>query len=364
MLQQPFTAPKTFTILRNDCTMTSLSFSPEKPWLAPLAGWSDLAFRLLCRDYGAAVCVTEMVSAKGLVYERGGKTSATRGLLSTTPQDSPLVVQLFGDDPHCMAAAVRLLRAEGFAFFDCNMGCSVPKVTRTGAGAALMQNPAQALDVAKAMIAEAEPGHVGFKLRLGWENTSETWQEIALGLARAGAGWLSLHPRYARQGFTGKADWTALARLKKLVDLPLVASGDLHSAQDGFRCIQESGADTVMYARGALSEPGIFARHRKLFGLKTGFLPAPDTAESLKACIVRHAGYIHQYADTRQGLLKMRTAVPRYVHGLPGIRQLRQDIILSKHWDECLGHIEHFFAHLPDNPNLLALRTAEAEEQA
>lgn len=328
--------------------MKQLVFSAEKPWLAPLAGWSDLAFRLLCREYGAAVCVTEMVSAKGLVYERENtKAQPTRALLRSCAEDTPLVVQLFGDDASFMAQAIRLLRADGFEWFDCNMGCSVPKVTRTGAGAALLREPAKALELAKAMIAETEPGHVGFKLRLGWEASHPVWQTLTEELTRLGAGWLSLHPRYAKQGFTGQADWKHLAEMVRLTNVPVIASGDLRSAQDGLRCIQTTGVSTVMYARGALNDPMIFAQHQQLFAAQH---QAPcsqaEKAALLHKCIKRHAALILQHADQRQGLLKMRTAIPRYLGGFPGIRQLRQDVILSKDWGACLDSIERFFDNL------------------
>ncbi|MBP3730190.1 MAG: tRNA-dihydrouridine synthase family protein, partial [Mailhella sp.] len=152
-----------------------LPIDPDSPWLAPLAGWSDLPFRLLCREQGAAVCCTEMVSAKGLVY--GGRN--TEQLLATAageecgnagcPSDEPLVVQIFGAEPEFMEQAVYILKDKGFEWFDVNMGCSVPKVTKTGAGAAMLRDVTGALRVARAVIGAAGAGRAGFKLRLGWD---------------------------------------------------------------------------------------------------------------------------------------------------------------------------------------------------
>ena len=218
------------TTLPND---VFLPFAPDKPWLAPLAGWSDLPFRLLCRRFGAAVCCTEMISAKGLIY----KSPGTAELFATCPEDGPVVVQLFGSEAPFMEAAAGQLRDKGFVWFDCNMGCSVPKVARTGSGAAMCKDIDNALSVAEALIRAAGRGRVGFKLRLGWDEpgrspAAETWRVLAPALEALGAGWLTLHPRTAKQGFTGTARWEYLSELKALVSLPVIASGDLFTAED------------------------------------------------------------------------------------------------------------------------------------
>lgn len=312
-----------------------LPFSADHPWLAPLAGWSDLPFRLLCREEGAAVCCTEMLSAKGLVYN--GKS--TKELIRTCPADQPLVVQLFGAEPPFLAEAVHILRDMGFTWFDCNMGCAVPKVTRTGAGAALCRDTDQALRVAEALIHAAESGHVGFKLRLGWDNLpsnghdghGETWQNLAPALANLGAGWITLHPRTAKQGFDGTAQWQALAELKQMLAIPVIASGDLFTAADGLRCLQQTKVDTIMYARGALRDPSIFKQHSML--LQGKILPQPNAA-SLFARIRRHAQLAQEYASTKPALLKMRTIIPRYIRNLPNARQMRLAILACQSWEE------------------------------
>lgn len=306
----------------------TLVFDPRHPWLAPLAGWSDLPFRLLCRELGASVCCTEMVSAKGLMYGSPG----TVDLLAVHEADTPLVVQLFGSEAPFLGAAARHLLAAGFRWFDCNMGCAVPKVTRTGAGAALGRDPANALECAKALLAEVGKGRVGFKLRLGWDDTRPTWAELALRLQEAGAGWLTLHPRTARQGFTGTADWDAIAELKRLVDIPVIASGDLFTARDGLRCLAHTGADTVMYARGALRNPAIFLDHARL--MDGADLPAEPAGAAVLDTIRRHAELARQYSSQKVALLKMRTIVPRYAKHLPSARALRQDLMTCRSWDD------------------------------
>ena len=315
-----------------------LPFSPHEPWLAPLAGYSDLAFRLLCRENGAAVCCTEMISAKGLVHNSPG----TGGLLRAHPLDAPLVVQLFGSEPDDVARAMEILLRMGFRYFDLNMGCAVPKVTRGGSGAALLRDIPKALAVAGAVFSLAEPGHAGCKLRLGWTHKNETWRILAPALADAGAGWLTLHPRSAGQGFAGSADWTVFAELAALLPIPLIASGDLMRAEDGVRCLAAGGPSCVMYARGALRDPAIFAAHKALLA---GGEPAVPDPQELRRRIERHAELARAYGrrGEKGALLQMRSLVPRYVSRLPGVRLLRRALCDCKDWAQFDAVMEGFF---------------------
>lgn len=289
---------------------------PDAPWLAPLAGYSDLPFRLLCREHGAAACCTEMVSAKGLLYHSPG----TRDLLAATPEDAPLVLQLFGADADIMRTVMPGLMEQGFRWFDLNMGCSVPKVVKTGCGSAMSRDMDNALAVARAMVEVAGEGRVGFKMRLGWQTGEETWREMALRLQDAGAGWITLHPRFARQGFGGEARWSALRELAATLTIPVIASGDLFTAADAVRCVRETGVATVMFARGAMNNPAIFEEYRTLLA---GGQPPPPDADRLKALIRRHLELALAHSGERTALLKMRTFVPRYVRHIPGVRALR-----------------------------------------
>jgi len=315
-----------------------LVFAPHEPWLAPLAGYSDLAFRLLCRENGAAVCCTEMISAKGLVH----KSPGTAELLRTHPLDAPLVVQLFGDEPDSVARAMEILLDMGFRYFDLNMGCAAPKVTRGGGGAALLRDIPRALAVAEAMFALAEPGHAGCKLRLGWENTDEAWRVLAPALADAGAGWLTLHPRSARQGFAGRANWDVFADLAALLSIPLIASGDLMKAEDGVRCLAAGGPNCVMYARGALRDPAIFIAHKALLA---GCAPVAPSLLELRRRIGRHAELLRECSGRGEkgALLRMRGIVPRYAGRLPGVRLLRQALCGCTSWEQFEDVIEDFF---------------------
>ena len=354
--------------------MNQLPIRPDAPWLAPLAGWSDLPFRVLCREQGAAVCCTEMVSAKGLVY--GGRN--TEDLLATTPLDGellddgsrvtdhPLVVQIFGAEAEFMAQAVRILRERGFSWFDVNMGCSVPKVTKTGAGAAMLRDVPNALRVAEAVVKAAGEGRAGFKLRLGWDATHEVYRELARGLAELGAGWISLHPRHAVQGFAGTPRFEAIGELAADLPVPVIASGDLFTAADGVRVLRETGCAAVMYARGALKDPAIFAKHCEL--LDSGAeLPEPqalspafegkslsaqnacDVLDDLPVDRAALGGIIRRHAQLARrwsphlALLKMRTFVPRYVKSMDGARALRQEIVRCSDWDSLNAILQTYF---------------------
>lgn len=328
----------------------ALPIGRDAPWLAPLAGFSDLPFRLLCREQGAAAACTEMVSAKGLIYglrQRSGPVSGTEELLTTTAEDTPLVVQLFGEDPDFIGPAVEVLRERGFRYFDLNMGCSVHKVVKTGAGAALLRDPKRALAVASALIERAAPGCAGCKIRLGWDSANPVYLELSRRLADAGAAWITLHPRYARQGFSGTVEIAAFERLARAVDIPVIASGDLFTPEDAVERLQ-AGASGVMFARGAMNNPWLFRRYLAL--LRGESPPRTLPATELFALIVRHAELARALTPGRPGrkgyppaLLKMRTFVPRYVRRLPGVKQLRLALACCEDWDGLHRTLHDYF---------------------
>ncbi len=322
-----------------------LEIRQDKAWLAPLAGYSDLPFRLLCREFGGNVACTEMVSAKGLVY----KSNGTQNLLATTAFDSlenPLVVQLFGNEVPFMQKAVQELLNQNFSYFDLNMGCSVPKVNRSGAGSAMLKDIDNSLNVAKCMIELVGKKNMGFKMRLGWTDDSHVWQDLSLGLQELGAGWITLHPRTAKQGFSGEAAWEYLTQLKEILDIPLIASGDLFTAKDGVRCIKQTGVDAVMYARGAMQNPAIFAEHEALYHMTDSeaqnFEEKP-LPQKLMYLIQRHMELAKMYSSERILMLKMRTFVPRYVRHFPGVKFLRKEMIHCKKPEELQSLLTEFF---------------------
>lgn len=352
----------------------TIVIAPDKPWLAPLAGWSDLAFRLICREEGAFVACTEMVSAKGLVY--GGKN--TEDLLATQEADNPLVVQIFGAEAEFMEKAIFVLQNRGFQNFDVNVGCSVTKVVKTGAGAAMLRDVENLLKVANRVIMQShapkilenasnEPhisqnliknfeskglaqkkGKIGFKVRLGYELGKDVYEDVARELEILGADWLTLHPRYAKQAFHGVPNYDALTKLKANVRIPIIASGDLFHACDGVRVLMETGVDGIMYARGAMANPRIFQEHIKLWNYMQSNTITSDfekyapqvlersdeeMREDLASLIRRHLKYAKAF-NPRRALLQMRTIVPRYVKHLENAKSLRLALIACKSFEE------------------------------
>lgn len=272
-----------------------------------------------------------MVSAKGLIYGSPG----TEPLLDTCAADTPLVVQLFGSEPRFMVEATARLLDRGFFWFDINAGCSVPKVVKTGAGASLLRTPEQRellCQLVYEMTRIAGPGRVGVKFRSGWEKGEDVSIALGQALQDAGAGWLTLHPRQARQQFSGQADWKLLTRLQQAVNLPVLASGDLLQAQDGLRCLEQTGVQGLMFARGALNDPKIFARYLQLEAGNRGGLPEDGAA--VAGVLRRHAKLAREYGRGGSALMKMRTFAPRYLRGLPGAAALRKRLTLCHDWQE------------------------------
>ncbi len=311
-----------------------LPITPATPWLAPLAGYSDLPFRLLCRKFGCSVAVTEMVSAKGLCYGGPG----TENLLQTSPEDTPLVIQLFGDDPVIIKDAMQILMEQGFLYFDFNAGCPVRKVIKTGAGAAMAKTPELLARIARDM-AELAPGRTGVKMRRGWTAGEDNYLTVGKALEEAGAAWVSLHPRTARQGYSGEADWLCLKKLKKSISIPVIASGDLFSAGKAQECITQTGVDAVMFARGALYDPQIF---KDFLCLLKGIPASPRSTLELAATINSHIDFAEKSLPQKRVLLKMRGIIPRYVRHTAGAKALRSHIVRCTSLEELKSLVLHF----------------------
>ncbi len=302
-----------------------IEINKENPWLAPLAGYSDLAMRLLCRKYGAKVCVTEMVSSKGIVYN--GKN--TKDLLKTCDEDLPLIVQIFASEAQYLADSIHIIKESGFEYFDINMGCSVPKVAKTGAGSAMLKDIDNLFKCAEAVI-KASNGKTGFKFRLGFDMHKPIWKDIVPTLCQMGAMYLVLHPRYAKQMFQGKADWASLRELKELSTIPVIASGDLFTAQDAKDCIEQTNVDSIMFARGALSNPAIFSDYHKIMNNEE--LPE-RTIEDAYEMVFDYANLCKEHYPERS-LPRMRIFVPRILHCFHNVSHLRKAIVDTHSWDE------------------------------
>ena len=311
--------------------MGKFTIHPDSPWLAPLAGYSDLPFRLLSKRHGCGVCCSEMVSVKGLAYKNAG----TRRLIATCPEDDPMVLQLFGAEADFFKPVMDKLVNLGFRNFDLNAGCPVRKVIKSGSGAMLMEDQDKLVRIASIMVDKAathpDGGRVGVKFRLGFNKGDDVYLDLARRLEDVGVDWVTLHPRYGRQMFGGQADWSKLALLKQAVSIPVIASGDLFTAADGVRCVEETGVDTVMFARGALYDPSIFARYTSL--RRGEELPAQDGTH-LAAIVREHIRLTKEFEGDGRSFRKIRSIIPRYAKGLKGIRALRGSLLACENWED------------------------------
>ena len=228
-------------------------------WLAPIAGWTDAAFRQVCREMGAALAFTEMISAEAVV--RGNPK--TKGLLFRAPREEPFAVQIFTANPSSAAASIQHIRSSAPCLVDLNCGCSAPKILKSGGGAALLRNPQRIADILRAMRQEID-SPVAVKIRSGWDRDSINYLQVAEHAVQGGASMVTLHPRTRAEGFDGKADWSHITDLKRRMPVPVVGSGDLFHPQDIRNMLMQTSCDAVMVARGAMGNPFIFASALRL----------------------------------------------------------------------------------------------------
>ena len=284
--------------------------------LAPLAGITDGPFRRLCREAGAALVYSEMVSAKGLWY----KDKNTGKLLEILEGESPVAYQLFGHEPEIMAFAARELDGCGNVIFDINMGCPVPKIVKNGEGSALMKNPDLAHDVVAAAVKNTSKP-VTVKIRAGWDTNSINAVEMAHAVSAAGAAAIAVHGRTREQYYTGKADWSVIAAVKRAVDIPVIGNGDVTDAQSGLRMMEETGCDFVMIGRGALGNPWIFSELNAAWRGEP--LPSPPTKEEKKQMMLRHFNDVLDLKGEYVAVREMRKHVGWYLKGVPGAAAFR-----------------------------------------
>ena len=279
-------------------------------FLAPMAGVTDFPFRLLCREMGCALAFTEMASAKGMLLAPPGNRAA-RELLLTSPQEGPVALQLFGREPQTVAEAARRLPGDGrFCLVDLNMGCPAPKIAGSGEGSGLLREPDLAVRVAEAVV-RASPVPVTVKLRTGWDEDSLVYEELGRRLQEVGVSALTLHARTRRQFYAGRADWDAIARLKRAVSIPVIGNGDVTCLQDAPRMMEQTGCDAAMIGRAAMGNPWVFA----------GRDPSPR--ERVEGAL-RHARMLMAFKGEAVAMREMRGHVACYVRGLHGAARIRE----------------------------------------
>lgn len=295
-------------------------------FLAPMAGIADRAFRELCVQFGAAYTVTEMVSSKGLTM--GDKKSAE---LLTIGNERPCGAQIFGDDPQIMAqAAIKCLEFKPDVI-DINMGCPAPKVAMNGGGASLMKNPQLAYEITKAVV-EAVDLPVTIKIRKGWDDDSVNAIEMATLAQKAGASAIAVHGRTRQQMYSGTVDYQIIADVKKAVDIPVIANGDIIDEQTAAIMLEKTNADAIMIGRGALGNPWLFSRINAYLG-ECRVMPEPSTIEKMNV-MLKHIQKIIEYKGEYTAMREARHHAAYYTKGMRGGARLRAEISKYEHFEQ------------------------------
>lgn len=287
--------------------------------LGPMAGVTDLPFRVLCREQGAGLVCMEMVSAKAVLY--GNRN--TKELLAVSPLERPVSLQLFGSDPEILAEIAARLEDGPYDIIDLNMGCPVPKVVKNGEGSALMKNPALAERILSSMV-KAVKKPVTVKIRKGFDDHSVNAVELAKIAEACGAAAVAVHGRTREQYYSGKADWEIIRQVKEAVSIPVIGNGDVHSPEAAKKLLEETGCDGVMVARGARGNPWIF--RRIVSYLETGVVPPDPSKEEVKDMIFRHAAMMTEQKGELAAMREMRKHVAWYTAGYPHSAALRREI--------------------------------------
>lgn len=303
--------------------------------LAPLAGITNLPMRLLCKEGGAGLVCSEMISANGLVH-RSVKTAA---MLRSTPVERPLSVQIFGADPAVMAEAARMVMDAGAAILDINFGCSVRKVVKTGAGVALMRDARRAEAVLKA-VRHAVSIPLTLKMRSGWTASGEQALEIAAIAEDCGVDALVVHPRTAGQGFSGRADWPLIGRVRQRVGIPVIGNGDIVTPADALQMRRQTGCAAVMIGRAAIGNPWIFGQIEALW--TNGAYREVTPAERRQAMSRYVSATVAEYGET-VGCRLLRSRLGWFVRGLRYGSRFREAIKHLESQAEALAVIADFF---------------------
>ncbi len=288
-------------------------------FLAPLAGVSDRAFRVLCAQEGAGLVYTEMVSAKAITY---GNVK-TKQLLTMSPEIETVGVQLFGREPEIIAEAAKMIDHDGISLFDVNMGCPVPKIVNNGEGSALMKSPKLVGEIVKALV-DAVDKPITIKIRSGFDPESINAVEVAKIAEANGAAAVGVHGRTREQYYSGKADWSVIRSVKEAMNIPVFGNGDVFSGKDAADMIEQTACDAVMVARGAQGNPWIFSEINHF--LRTGELLARPSDEDVIQMILKHRDALVEDKGDYIAVRELRKHISWYTKGMHNATILRQEI--------------------------------------
>lgn len=287
--------------------------------LAPMAGVTDLPFRLLCKEQGAGLVCMEMISAKAVLY----KNRNTESLLEIHPKEGPVSLQMFGSDAGIMGEIARQLENRPFSILDINMGCPVPKIVNNGEGSALLKNPKLAGEIVSAVVHAVEKP-VTVKIRSGFDKDHVNAVEMAKVIEEAGAAAITVHGRTREQFYAGQADWEIIAKVKEAVSIPVIGNGDVTDGKSAAELLRQTGCDGVMVGRAARGNPWIFREINAC--LKDGAILPPRTAAECREMMLRHAKLQMQYKGEYTGVREMRKHISWYTAGMPHSARLRERV--------------------------------------
>ncbi len=304
-------------------------------FLAPMAGITDMPFRVLCREQGCGLMYTEMVSAKGISY---GDAKSFR-LAEIRGEEKPAAVQIFGSDPFIMAKVAEKLNDSKADIIDINMGCPTPKITKNGEGCALMLDINLAGSIIRD-VARASEKPVTVKLRKGWDSSHVNEVELAKVAEENGAKAVAVHGRTRDMFYSGKADWDIIARVKKAVSIPVIGNGDVFTPRDAKKMLESTKCDAIMIGRGAQGNPWIF--RNVLHYLKTGeILPGPSNEEKLRM-IIRHMDMLIGQKGEFIGAREMRKHIAWYIKGMRNATRVKQEIFRLSSKNEIIGVLKRY----------------------
>ncbi|WP_419742231.1 tRNA dihydrouridine synthase DusB [Paraclostridium dentum] len=310
----------------------------NKVFLSPMAGVTDLPFRLICKEQDCGMLYTEMINAKALCYD----DQNTKKMLKIEEEEHPVAVQIFGSDPAFMGGVAEILNEYPNEILDINMGCPAPKVIKNGDGSALMKNPKLAEEVLKSVVKNSKKP-VTLKIRKGWDDNNINAVEIAKIAEASGISALAIHGRTREQYYSGKADWDIIAKIKENIDIPVIGNGDVFEVEDAINMINKTNCDAIMIGRGAQGNPWIFKRINHY--MKTGeILPEPTGEEKintalkhLKLAIDEHGEYV--------AVREMRKHIAWYLKGLRGSAKLRDEINKIESYEEVVNKLRDYLSH-------------------
>ena len=314
-------------------------------FLAPMASITDLPYRIIMKRFGAGLVCSEMVSAKGLIYAG----MRTRELLRSSPEERPLAVQLFGNESGALAEATKLIR-DDTELIDLNLGCPVNKVVRSGAGSALLKDPARVKAIVQAVRAATDLP-ITIKIRSGWDLQSINFLEIGRIAEAEGVDAVTLHPRTRNQGFSGHSEWEHIRQLKDALSIPVIGSGDIQTAADAARMLELTGCDAVMIGRASYGNPWLIRDTVRLLSGEAP-LPVPSLQERALAALTHHDLQV-EFSGERKALYEMRKHLCWYVRGLKGAANFRAAINQATTLTAQRELLKQFFtAHSAEADNL------------